>query len=192
MAAQESDPVGRYIETIEPSPQRTYQLQRPEQHHVEWGCPDCPGHQDVAVVTRRDARDGAAIEAWVTCPRCQLERRFTLTYHALERWRDRVGHPVHALRALVEGIHVERPTIGQPARIHPPTATALPINVHEDGRKVFARTTKCPIWNHGRLETDHLTACTDCQQPFDSARTPSCPWCRVSIDYQTAAMEDSV
>ncbi|WP_323192448.1 hypothetical protein [Halostella sp. PRR32] len=190
MAASQSDPVGRYVETIDPTPQRTYRLQRPDQHHVEWGCPDCPGRQGVAVVTRRDARDGAAVEAWLRCPECQFARQFRLTHHALQRWRERVGRPVHALRALVEGIHVGRPHTDQPARIHPPTAALLPVNIHGD--EVVARTVKRPIYGRGRLETGHLERCRACRQAFDPARTAACPWCQVSIDYQTASTEEQV
>jgi hypothetical protein len=183
MAASESDPVGRYVETVNPHTQRTYRLQRPDQHHVEWGCPDCNGHQDVAVVTHRDARDGAAVEAWLRCPQCQFERRFRLTRHSLQRWRDRVGRPVHALRALVESVHVGRPHVAQPARIHPPTATLFPVEVEMGD--VIARTVKRPIYGRERLQVGHLTNCRTCRQEFDPARTPSCPWCRVSIDYET-------
>lgn len=185
MAARQPDPVQRFERTVNPATQRTYHLHRPEQHRVHWGCPECEGQQEVAIVTRRAARDGAAVEAWLGCPECLRQRRFALTDHALERWRQRVGQPVHALRALIEGLHVERPSIGQPARLHPPTATLLPVEVEAGGRDIVARTVKCPIYSHGRLQTDRFERCRACQQQFDPTRTPACPWCEVSITYQT-------
>jgi len=185
MAARDSDPVGRYIATVDPEPHRTYRLQRPEQQRAHWGCPDCEGQQDVAAVTRRAARDGAAVEAWIACPECQLQRRFVLTDHALNRWRQRVGEPVHALWALIEGLHVARPTIGQPARLHPPTGVLLPVEVEHGERDVVAQTAKCPICDWESLQTEGFERCCRCHQQYDPARTSACPWCAASIDYQT-------